>query len=151
MSSLTDVNFCGQLRPNLIDATRISDGTLVYIKRVSTGGDEVTIATYFSQDALRDLPYNHCVPVLETLQDDLDPSISYIVMPYLRLMNDPEFTHVDDVVDFVDQTIEVCPHCAWKCESSIIETFLGFAVHASAWRSTPVSNASTVNPLFDNI
>lgn len=45
--------------------------------------------------------------MLDVIQDDEDPSISYLVMPFLRLMNDPPFEHVEEVVDFVDQILEV--------------------------------------------
>lgn len=96
-----------QFRPNLIDATRICDGKLVYIKRVATGKDEATIACYFSEDAQRSSAANHCVPVLDIFEDDANPAISYLVMPFLRLVDDPPFEYVHDVVDFVDQTMEV--------------------------------------------
>lgn len=61
----------------------------------------------FSQNRLRDDPTNHCVPILDSFEDDEDPSISYLVMPFLRLMDDPPFWLTNDVVDFVDQMLEV--------------------------------------------
>lgn len=97
-----------QFRPNLIDATRISDGRLVYIKRVHTSTNEIDIASVFSDEGLKNNPTNHGVPVLDTFRDDDDVSISYLVMPFLRLMDSPGFTHVNDVVEFVDQVMEVC-------------------------------------------
>lgn len=95
-----------QFRPNLTDATRISDGRLVYVKRVGTNSEELQIATLFSEDRLRDALGNHCVPILDVFQDDLDPTISYLVMPLLRLSDDPPFQHVNDVMEFIDQMLE---------------------------------------------
>ena len=55
-----------------------------------------------------DDPANHSVPILDTFQDLIDKSISYLVMPFLRLIDDPEFEVVEEVLDFVDQILEVC-------------------------------------------
>jgi hypothetical protein len=95
-----------QLRPLLVDATRISDSKLVYIKEVKTGDLESRIA--LTLGALND-PTNHSVPILDTFVDYADESISYIVMPFLRLSDDPPFETVGEVVDFADQVLEVCP------------------------------------------
>ena len=95
-----------QFRPNLTDATRISDGRLVYLKRVGTNSKELQIAQLFSENGLRDAPGNHCVPILDVFQDDQDPTISYLVMPFLRLANDPPFQYVNDVVEFIDQMLK---------------------------------------------
>ncbi|KAI0693498.1 kinase-like domain-containing protein [Cytidiella melzeri] len=94
------------LRPNLIDATRRSDGKLVYIKRVHTDSKELRIASSFSKQPLKDHPANHCVPVVDSFEDDDNPSISYLVMPFLRYTDDPPFELVDDVLDVVDQLVE---------------------------------------------
>ena len=97
---------CFQLRPGLMDATRMSDGRLVYLKRVKA--QESNIINYFSSDDLQRDPDNHCVPILDVIQDDKDSRSSYIVMPFLRLMDDPPFAFVNDVVDLADQLLEVC-------------------------------------------
>lgn len=81
---------------------------MVYLKRVSTDGEESSIAALFSSELLRLDRRNHCVPILDTFPDDDDPQISYIVMPFLRLIDDPPFEFVNDVVDFADQILEVC-------------------------------------------
>ncbi|KAI0000226.1 hypothetical protein BJV74DRAFT_766972 [Russula compacta] len=91
------------LRPFLVDATRISDGKLVYIKEVKTGDQESRIASMLS--ALDD-PANHSVPILDTFLDHADDTISYIVMPFLRLSDSPPFETVWEVMDFVDQVLE---------------------------------------------
>ncbi|KZT13173.1 uncharacterized protein LAESUDRAFT_638707 [Laetiporus sulphureus 93-53] len=94
-------------REHLVDATRIADGQLVYIKRVQTGDDESQIATMLSSPPLRDDPENHSVPILDTFRDAEDENISYIVMPFLRLVDEPPFALVGEMVDCVDQIMEV--------------------------------------------
>ena len=96
--------FFDQLRPLLVDATRISDGKLVYIKEVQTGDLESRIALTLS--ALDD-PANHSVPILDTFVDHVDESVSYIVMPFLRSFDNPPFEIVEEVLDFADQVLEV--------------------------------------------
>jgi hypothetical protein len=76
----------------------------VYIKEVRTGDLESSIALMFS--AIDD-PANHSVPILDTFEDSVDKSISYLVMPFLRLADDPPFRVVEEVLDFVDQILEV--------------------------------------------
>ncbi|GBE79224.1 predicted protein [Sparassis crispa] len=93
-------------RPHLIDATRLSDGKLVYIKRVQTGDNESQLATMLSSETLRKDPRNNCVPVIDLFQDSDDPTISYMVMPFLRLVNDPPFTIIEDLVDFIEQMLQ---------------------------------------------
>lgn len=88
----------------LIDATRISDGKLVFIKEVKTGDQESSIVLALS--ALDD-PANHTVSILDTFTDHEDESVSYMVMPYLRPSDNPPFETVGEVMDFVDQILEV--------------------------------------------
>jgi len=52
-------------------------------------------------------PGNHCVPVIEVIDDPDYDSISYMVMPMLRLADDPPFQYVKEIIDFVDQILEV--------------------------------------------
>ena len=54
-----------------------------------------------------DDPANHSVPILDTFEDLIDKSISYLVMPFLRLMDNPPFEVVEEVLDFADQILEV--------------------------------------------
>lgn len=90
-----------------MDATRIDDGKLVYIKRVKTGDQESTILMLLNAPDLRGNPRNHAVPILDHFQDDVDPSISYIVMPFLRPLDNPPPEKVGDCIDFVTQYLEV--------------------------------------------
>ena len=54
-----------------------------------------------------DDPANHSVPILDTFEDPVDKSTSYLVMPFLRLSDDPPFEVVEEVLDFADQILEV--------------------------------------------
>ncbi|EMD34377.1 hypothetical protein CERSUDRAFT_117250 [Gelatoporia subvermispora B] len=93
-------------RPSLIDARRICDNALVYIKRMKTGCEEMRALSYLSSDEFSRDPRNHCVRVLEILKDPDDPNLSYVVMPFLRPMDSPPFAIVSEVIDFVDQILE---------------------------------------------
>jgi serine/threonine protein kinase len=76
----------------------------VYIKEVRTRDLESSIALMLSAI---DNPANHSVPILDTFEDPLDKSISYLVMPFLRLTDSPPFEVVEEVLDFADQILEV--------------------------------------------
>jgi hypothetical protein len=78
----------------------------VYIKQVRTGDLESSIALMLS--AIED-PANHSVPILDTFEDSVKESISYLVMPFLRLTDEPRFEVVEDVLDFADQLLAVRP------------------------------------------
>ncbi|KAI0316327.1 kinase-like domain-containing protein [Amylostereum chailletii] len=94
------------MRPSLMDATRISDGRAVYIKKIRTGDLESTIASYLDSTSLRARPDNHSAPVLEVFPDPSDPSVSYMVMPFLRPMTRPPFEYVGEILDFGEQILE---------------------------------------------
>ena len=91
-----------------MDARRIVDNIPVYIKRVKTGDEESRIACMLSSGPLRQDPRNHSVPVFDMFPDDEDPTTSYMVMPLLRLIDQPPFDLVQELIDFIDQILEVC-------------------------------------------
>ena len=112
----------------MIDATRIADSKLVYIKRVATGDEETKIALMFSDEGRSQDPRNHCIPILDVLQDDSDPNVSYIVMPFMRFVDDPPFEFVNDVIEFVDQILEVRLPSLFRASMNTIVA--GFGLHA---------------------
>lgn len=69
--------------------------------------EETRIAQMLSAAELREDPRNHCVPVIEVIDDPGDESVSYMVMPLLRNADDPPFQYVKEIIDFVDQILEV--------------------------------------------
>jgi hypothetical protein len=54
-----------------------------------------------------DDPANHSVPIIDTFEDSVNKSISYLVMPFLRSTDSLPFEVVEEVLDFVDQILEV--------------------------------------------
>ena len=91
-----------------MNATRIADGKVVSIKRLRREPREVEIARFLSTEKEGlDYTANHCVPVLDHFSDDSEPQFSFLVMPLFRWFDDPPFYTVDEVLDFVRQTLEV--------------------------------------------
>ncbi|KAJ8481569.1 hypothetical protein ONZ51_g5906 [Trametes cubensis] len=93
-------------RTSVIDATRMSDGKLVYVKRIDKNSQELQIISFLSSEEMRRDPRNHCVPLLDTIPDPSDPNTAYIVMPFLRYVDSPGFVLVDDVLECLDQVLE---------------------------------------------
>lgn len=79
----------------------------MYLKHINKSSPEVEIGQYLSSDALRDDPRNHCLPVLDVLEDPKDPEHVILVIPWLRRIDSPEPASVRECVDFVNQTLEV--------------------------------------------
>lgn len=79
----------------------------MYIKEVGRGDEESQIAQMLSTKELLADPKNHCVPIIDLIDDPDDDSKSYMVMPLLRNAADPSFQHVKEIIDFVDQILEV--------------------------------------------
>ena len=94
-----------------MDATHQETGRMVYIKEVKTDSEELRIAQLLTQEDWISDPRNRCVPVVKIFQDHGDPQTSYIVMPFLRPVNNPPFEFVKEIIDFVDQILEVYLHC----------------------------------------
>ena len=77
------------------------------IKRVHRNDEESRIAQMLSTEELRADPKNHCIPIIEVIDDPDDDSLSYMVMPLLRVADSPPFQYVKEIMDFVDQILEV--------------------------------------------
>ncbi|RDX54862.1 hypothetical protein OH76DRAFT_1372287 [Lentinus brumalis] len=94
--------------PQIMDAVRASDGDIVILKsiRKSRHPYEVEIARYFSTPPVSSDPRNHCSPVLDVLQDPSNADVEIMVMPLLRLFNDPPFATVGEVMEFLRQAFE---------------------------------------------
>ncbi|KAJ7196504.1 kinase-like domain-containing protein [Mycena pura] len=93
---------------HIMDADRIYDGQQVMLKWVSkkTHPHEVEIASFLSTPALAKNPKNHCIPVLDVLQDPFDDDKQIIVMPRLIRFDEPIFDTVGEVVDCFRQIFE---------------------------------------------
>ncbi len=92
-----------------MDATRISDGRPVVLKRllVEEGPYELQINRLFSTEPLASNPRNHCARLLDVIQLPGDQPI--LVHPMLRRHNNPRFRTIGEFVTFFAQLCEVRP------------------------------------------
>lgn len=94
----------------VMDATRISDGKLVLLKKIkqSVHPFEVEISKFFHDGPIASDPRNHCVPILDVLQDPDDENMVLLVMPFLREYDVPRFDTFGEVIECFRQLFEVC-------------------------------------------
>ncbi|KAH8989697.1 hypothetical protein EDB92DRAFT_836759 [Lactarius akahatsu] len=92
-----------QLRRLCMDATRISDGKPVMLKRLleKEGPHELQINKLFSAGPLASDPRNHCARLLDIIELPNDPPI--MVHALLRSFYDPKFQTFGEFVTFVAQ------------------------------------------------
>ncbi|KAI0827734.1 kinase-like domain-containing protein [Trametes gibbosa] len=90
------------IKLHVIDA-KDRDGELVAIKRLEDQGQEIEIARFL---ASAKHPHNHCVPVTDIFPDPDTPGWFFMVMPYLRPFNNPEFELIGEVNEFIRQMLE---------------------------------------------
>ncbi|KAM5532831.1 hypothetical protein V8D89_013472 [Ganoderma adspersum] len=92
----------------VMDATRISDGHVVILKRVNTAVHpyEVEISKLFSTDPLASDPRNHAVPIYDVLKSPLDESMVFLVMPYLMDLRELRFETIGEAVECFRQLFE---------------------------------------------
>ncbi|KAL1713751.1 hypothetical protein EV715DRAFT_295796 [Schizophyllum commune] len=96
------------LHPDVLDATRLSDGVSVMLKRVDRRQhpDEVEITALLSSPPLSSDPRNHCIPLFDVLEVPDNASMRIMVLPLLRRCADPRFDTVGEVVDCLQQILE---------------------------------------------
>ena len=90
-----------------MDATRISDGRPVMLKRLprEEGPYELEINKFFSTEPLASEPRNHCVRLLDVIE--LPDDLPILVHPMLRPFSDPPFQTFGEFVTFFSHTCEV--------------------------------------------
>ena len=95
-----------------MDATRISDGKPVMLKRLPTeeGPYELEINRLFSTEPLSSDPRNHCGQLLDVIELPNDPPI--MVQPLLRPFYDPPLQTYGEFVTFFAQICEVSSVCS---------------------------------------
>ncbi|KAH9045928.1 kinase-like domain-containing protein [Lactarius deliciosus] len=102
-----------------MDATRISDGKQVMLKKVlpEEGPHELSITRYFSSPELRDDSRNHCVQLLDVI-DTADTKLDkrLMVMPFLRPFNDP---HLQTFGEFVAFFMQICEGLQFMHERNV--------------------------------
>ena len=92
-----------------MDATRISDGRPVMLKRLlrEEGPYELEINKLFLTEPLASDLRNHCVRVLDVIELPDDPPI--VVHPLLRPFSDSPLQTYGEFVTFFSHTCEVSP------------------------------------------
>ncbi|KAI0827732.1 hypothetical protein BC628DRAFT_153450 [Trametes gibbosa] len=83
---------------------RSADGELVAIKHLQNKGQEIEIAGFLTSAKH---PNNHCIPIMDLFPDPEEPNFSFMVMPYLRPFNNPEFELIVEVAEFIRQMLEI--------------------------------------------
>ncbi|KAJ7680941.1 hypothetical protein DFH06DRAFT_1032188 [Mycena polygramma] len=121
------------ITPSVLDATRVSDGSFVLLKRSlrSAPGEasgEVSMFQRLASPPLSSDPHNHCIrhteilPVPEEIENDLD----LIVMPLYIAWDRYAFSTVGEGVEFISQVFEglqfLHSHNIWHgdCKSNSI-------------------------------
>ena len=96
-------------RAHLLDATRISTGELVMLKRISKilHPTETEITRYFSTEPIASHPRNHSVPLFEVLGIPGNNDDVILVIPLLRPYDNPPMNSVGEAVEFFRQVFEV--------------------------------------------
>ncbi|KAG8871034.1 hypothetical protein FRB97_009147 [Tulasnella sp. 331] len=94
-------------RGHLADAVRISDDKTVYLKYSFKSSSELDIGRFLASEDLLEDPRNHAMPLLDFLEDEIDPEIVILVFPLLRRMDKPRPASVRECVYFIEQTLEV--------------------------------------------
>jgi len=96
----------------VVDAIRISDGSLVVIKKSEPSTDlspvfhEDRIFRKFSTEPLASDPTNHCIRLVEVLPVPDNPKMDLIVMPLLYDWDLVDFLTIGEVVEFFSQVFE---------------------------------------------
>ncbi|KAH8107731.1 kinase-like domain-containing protein [Cristinia sonorae] len=94
--------------PQVLDATRLSDGEMVALKRIKRSEHpyEIELTKFFSEEPLRSHPRNHCVPLLDVLDSPHDSDEAILVLPLLRRFFTPAFETLGEALEFFRQIFE---------------------------------------------
>jgi serine/threonine protein kinase len=95
------------MKQSIVDAERLSDGSIVILKRVNETmhPHEAAIGTFLSSPEMLKDTRNHCAPILEVLRPPTWDEI-ILVMPLLREFHDPKFSTIGEVVGCIRQLFE---------------------------------------------
>lgn len=99
-----------------MDATRSSDGKVVIMKILwrPTNENELDFSIMLGTEPLPSDPANHSNYFLELLEVPGFVGMFLMVMPFMRLYNDPRILTVGEGVDFIQQLIEVICLCNFR-------------------------------------
>lgn len=92
-----------------LDANRVSDGKLVFLKLIPKSSPEIEIGRLLASPSLQADPRNHCVPILDILDDPILEDGAILVLPLLRQIDRPPPTTIQEFIALIDQTLGVNP------------------------------------------
>ncbi|KAG8994897.1 hypothetical protein FRB94_009612 [Tulasnella sp. JGI-2019a] len=92
--------------PHLLDATRISDNKPMVLKIVTKPSSEIVIGQFLLTGDLSNDPRNHCIPLVDVLEDANDPEHAILVLPLLRRLDSPGPASIRECVSLIEQTLE---------------------------------------------
>jgi AAA+ ATPase superfamily predicted ATPase len=103
-----------------MDATRVTDGRVVAIKRILTPLHkfEIPICEMLNTPERRNNPRNHAVELLDRFTNEKYKNEEFIVMPVLVPFDFPPFVSIDEVADFINQVLEVWRNVAFNAYNS---------------------------------
>ena len=121
-----------------MDATRISDGRPVVLKRLLSqeGPYELEINKLFSTEPLSSNPRNRCVHLLDVIELPNDSPI--IVHPLLRPFYNPPLRTFGEFVTFFAQICEVSSLSPPVPPTFVEQPLKGRPIHARKSRRSPV-------------
>ncbi|KAG8918896.1 hypothetical protein FRC01_001590 [Tulasnella sp. 417] len=90
-----------------LDAERVSDGKPVFLKLAPKSSPEINIGRIIASKELLQDPRNRCAPLLDVLDDPVNPEGVILVFPLLRRLDHPMPTTIGEFVPMVQQTLEV--------------------------------------------
>ncbi|KAF9254051.1 hypothetical protein L218DRAFT_1082502, partial [Marasmius fiardii PR-910] len=105
----------GQVRNTVkfMDAERVSDGAIVYFKRLYSttrrkNADELEMIRLLAPEPFASDPRNHCIPCYSILNvpETIAKDNVLLELPFLNDFFTPEFETVGEVVEFFRQTLE---------------------------------------------
>lgn len=97
---------------NLMDARRISDGTIVMFKKISIrntseSSRELEMVRLLLSEPYKSDPKNHCAPIYEILSLPNEDEAVLLVMPFLQTWKyNPELRTIGETVEFLRQIFE---------------------------------------------
>ncbi|KAJ7068704.1 hypothetical protein C8F01DRAFT_1247197 [Mycena amicta] len=93
----------------VMDATRISDGAMVALKRLSlrnsTTSAEERIMSLLNSEPLASHPDNPCPELYDVLTIPGTEGLKILVLPFFREIDDPPFETIGEVMDFCRQAL----------------------------------------------
>lgn len=106
----------------------------MFLKAIEKNTAEKSIALYLCSEGLRQDPRNHCVPILDTFEDEMELDTEFIVMPLLRKFRSPPFDIGLEAFDFVQQMLEVSLPVKWMNLSYDLQAVVFMHEHNVAHR-----------------